>query len=206
MSCYAGSLALLHRRRTGRDSSVDSALAYTATMLQSALLQDYEGKAWNEPRGQDATGSGPLNRLYEASDGWLFLAAGDTELSRCKELADLAARSSADLDRALEDRMRSRSVAAWVESLTRAGIGAHRVVPSLAELMTDPLTQSRGLGRLEFARMQELLLRYFPSSPADVGDIGGGPGTYACWLATQGYAVHLVDPIRLHVEQAAKHR
>jgi len=50
--------------------------------------------------------------------------------------------------------------------------------------------------------MQQLLLRYFPSSPADVGDIGGGPGAYACWLASEGYAVHLVDPIPLHVEQA----
>ena len=67
---------------------------------------------------------------------------------------------------------------------------------------TEATRLSRGLGRLEFARMQELLLRYFVSSPADVGDIGGGPGSYACWLATQGYAVHLVDPSCLHVEQA----
>jgi ubiquinone/menaquinone biosynthesis C-methylase UbiE len=67
---------------------------------------------------------------------------------------------------------------------------------------TEATRLSRGLGRLEFARMQELLSRYFPASPADVGDIGGGPGAYACWLAAQGYAVHLVDPIRLHVEQA----
>jgi SAM-dependent methyltransferase len=67
---------------------------------------------------------------------------------------------------------------------------------------TEATRLSRGLGRLELARMQELLRRYFPASPADVGDIGGGPGAYACWLATQGYAVHLVDPIRLHVEQA----
>jgi hypothetical protein len=67
---------------------------------------------------------------------------------------------------------------------------------------TEAARLSRGLGRLELARMQELLSRYFPSSPADVGDIGGGPGAYACWLANQGHAVHLVDPIRLHVEQA----
>ena len=39
--------------------------------------------------------------------------------------------------------MRSRSVAAWVDVLNKAGIGAHRVVPSLVELMTDPLTQAR---------------------------------------------------------------
>jgi hypothetical protein len=36
---------------------------------------------------------------------------------------------------------------------------------------TEAARLSRGLGRLEFARMKELLLRYFPSSPADVGDI-----------------------------------
>jgi CoA:oxalate CoA-transferase len=45
----------------------------------------------------------------------------------------------------LEERMRSRGVAQWVEALNKAGIGAHRVIPSLVELMTDPLVQARGL-------------------------------------------------------------
>ena len=36
-------------------------------------------------------------------------------------------------------------MAEWVEVLNKAGIGAHRVVPSLVDLMTDPLTQARGL-------------------------------------------------------------
>jgi crotonobetainyl-CoA:carnitine CoA-transferase CaiB-like acyl-CoA transferase len=148
MACYGVALALLHRRRTGEGQFVDSALAYTATMLQSALLQDYTGKQWDEPHGQEATGSGPLNRLYQANDGWLFLAARAGELAHCAELADLvdhAGRSGAELERELEERMRSRSVAAWVELLNKAGIGAHRVVPSLVELMTDPLVQARGL-------------------------------------------------------------
>jgi crotonobetainyl-CoA:carnitine CoA-transferase CaiB-like acyl-CoA transferase len=145
MACYGVALALLHRRRTGEGQFVDSALAYTATMLQSALLQDYAGKQWNEPHGQEATGSGPLNRLYEASDGWLFLAARVGELANCAELADLAGRGDADLERELEARLCSRNVAAWVEILNKAGIGAHRVVPSLVELMTDPLVQARGL-------------------------------------------------------------
>ena len=149
MACYGVALALLHRRRTGEGQFVDSALAYTATMLQSALLHDYQGKQWDEPLGQEATGSGPLNRLYQASDGWLFLAAsmGNSagELARCAELADLAGRSGADLERELEMRMRSRSVAAWVDVLNKAGIGAHRVVPNLVELMTDPLVRARGL-------------------------------------------------------------
>ncbi len=145
MACYGVALALLHRCRTGEGQFVDSALAYTATMLQSALLQDYKGKEWNEPHGQDATGTGPLNRLYQASDGWLFLAARGNELARCAELADLAVQNGADLERALETRMHSRAVAEWVAVLNKAGIGAHRVVPSLVELMTDPLVQARGL-------------------------------------------------------------
>jgi crotonobetainyl-CoA:carnitine CoA-transferase CaiB-like acyl-CoA transferase len=145
MACYGVALALLHRRRTGEGQFVDSALAYTATMLQSALLQDYAGKQWNEPHGQEATGSGPLNRLYQASDGWLFLAARAGDLAHCADLTDLAGRSDADLERELEQRLRSRGVAAWVEVLNKAGIGAHRVVPSLVELMTDPLVQARGL-------------------------------------------------------------
>ena len=59
-----------------------------------------------------------------------------------------------------------------------------------------------GLGLLEFARMQEIVPRFLPPAPAAVADIGGGPGTYACWLATSGYVVHLVDPVPLHVAQA----
>jgi crotonobetainyl-CoA:carnitine CoA-transferase CaiB-like acyl-CoA transferase len=145
MACYAVALALLHRRRTGEGQFVDSALAYTATMLQSALLQDYEGKQWDEPHGQEATGSGPLNRLYEAADGWLFLAARREELLRCWDFRDLADRTGAALERSLEERMRTRSVPEWLKVLNKAGIGVHRVVPRLLELMTDPITKARGL-------------------------------------------------------------
>ena len=145
MACYGVALALLHRRRTGEGQFVDSALAYTATMLQSAVLHDYPGKQWNEPHGQEATGSGPLNRLYQAGDGWLFLAAPNGNLAQCAELKDLIGLTDANLARELEARIRGGTVAAWVERLTQAGIGAHRVVGSLVELMTDPLVQARGL-------------------------------------------------------------
>ena len=145
MACYAVALALLHRRRTGEGQFVDSALAYTATMLQSGLLQGYEGKRWDEPHGQDALGSGPLDRLYEVADGWLFFAARPGQLAQCAELAELAGRNGAELEQAMETRMRTRTVSAWVQLLHEAGIGAHRVVQSLVEVMTDPLAQARGL-------------------------------------------------------------
>jgi ubiquinone/menaquinone biosynthesis C-methylase UbiE len=61
---------------------------------------------------------------------------------------------------------------------------------------------TRGGGTLELVRTQELLQRYLPPPPADVLDVGGGPGVYAAWLAKQGYRVHLIDPLLLHIEQA----
>ena len=58
-------------------------------------------------------------------------------------------------------------------------------------------------GQLEETRIRELITRHLPATPAVVYDVGGGPGSYACWLARKGYEVHLVDPVPLHVEQAA---
>jgi SAM-dependent methyltransferase len=60
-----------------------------------------------------------------------------------------------------------------------------------------------GASRIEFARTKELLERFLPAPPASVLDVGGGPGAYAAWLAERGYRVQLVDPVPLHVEQAA---
>ncbi len=61
---------------------------------------------------------------------------------------------------------------------------------------------SRGSGRLERLRTQEILQHHLPEPPAVVVDVGGGPGLYACWLAAQGYEVHLIDAMPLHIEQA----
>lgn len=59
-----------------------------------------------------------------------------------------------------------------------------------------------GWFRLEYARTQELILRHLPPAPARVLDVGGGAGTYAFWLTSLGYEVHLIDPVPTHVEQA----
>lgn len=61
---------------------------------------------------------------------------------------------------------------------------------------------SRGTGHLEFARTKELISRYLPPPPAVIFDVGGGSGVYAFWLAQQGYEVHLIDAVPLHIEQA----
>jgi SAM-dependent methyltransferase len=59
-------------------------------------------------------------------------------------------------------------------------------------------------GRLEFWRTQDVLRRLLPPAPARLLDVGGGSGVHAEWLARDGYEVELVDPVPLHVEQAAR--
>ena len=60
----------------------------------------------------------------------------------------------------------------------------------------------KGIGQLERCRTQEIIRRFLPDPPGVVIDVGGGPGTYALWLARFGYEVHLVDRMLLHVDQA----
>jgi ubiquinone/menaquinone biosynthesis C-methylase UbiE len=59
-----------------------------------------------------------------------------------------------------------------------------------------------GEGKLELKRSRELLKRFLPAAPATILDVGGGPGGHACWLAKQGYAVHLIDITPVHVQLA----
>jgi ubiquinone/menaquinone biosynthesis C-methylase UbiE len=60
-----------------------------------------------------------------------------------------------------------------------------------------------GRQRIEFLRIWDLLERCLPAAPATLVDVGGGAGAYAIPLASAGYEVHLIDPVPLHVEQAA---
>jgi hypothetical protein len=108
-------------------------------MLQSLYLQDYAGKKWDEPRGLDLVGTGPLNRAYKASDGWLFLAARPGDFSG--ELAWMAGASEAELEAAFA----SGNVDSWVAKLQAAGAGAHAVVQDFRQLMEDPWVIERGL-------------------------------------------------------------
>jgi ubiquinone/menaquinone biosynthesis C-methylase UbiE len=62
---------------------------------------------------------------------------------------------------------------------------------------------SEGKGWLERRRTEELLEQHLSPPPATLLDVGGGTGHYAVWLARRGYTVHLVDPVPLHLEQAA---
>ncbi len=57
-------------------------------------------------------------------------------------------------------------------------------------------------GELERLRTLEILARALPPAPAVIFDIGGAAGAYAFPLSGQGYVVHLIDPVEIHLEQA----
>jgi ubiquinone/menaquinone biosynthesis C-methylase UbiE len=64
-------------------------------------------------------------------------------------------------------------------------------------------TRLQTVHRLEFVRTREILARYLPPPPAQVLDVGGGMGAYAVPLAEEGYEVRLLDPVEVHVREAA---
>lgn len=67
-------------------------------------------------------------------------------------------------------------------------------------LEKDRLTH--GTSELERDRTLQIFQKFLPSAPAVIYDIGGAAGAYAFVLSQQGYEVHLVDPVSLHIEQA----
>lgn len=121
-------MALYHKLRTGEGQQVFTALARTASTLQSNMLHGYEGKHWDEPGGQDAVGESPLHRIYEAADGWLFLGARPDQADEVPT----------------EEEFRTNTVEHWVQELTPLDIGVS-VIGTVEDAMTDERAVSSGL-------------------------------------------------------------
>jgi crotonobetainyl-CoA:carnitine CoA-transferase CaiB-like acyl-CoA transferase len=135
LGAFGVGLALFHRLRGGPGQHVQTSLVAAATLLQATLI--------DAPEGPAGLGSGPLQRLYRASDGWLFVGARDSERDRLAALVGIP--DAAGLDaRALEACFAGRSAREWVSALTAAGLGAHALV-SPTSLMTEPWVVAHGL-------------------------------------------------------------
>jgi ubiquinone/menaquinone biosynthesis C-methylase UbiE len=75
-------------------------------------------------------------------------------------------------------------------------IGAHYLETRESERL------SGAHGELERLRTLEILARVLPPAPAVLFDVGGAAGAYAFPLSEQGYVVHLIDPVDIHIQQA----
>jgi crotonobetainyl-CoA:carnitine CoA-transferase CaiB-like acyl-CoA transferase len=146
LATFAVGLALYHRLRTGQGQQVQASLCQTATYQQTPYVLEYAGHVSREPRGYLALGTGPLNRYYQASDGWFFLALPDLGAARLRSVdgLDLAGVPDAELERVLEACFRLAPADEWVRRLRQRQIPAQRRVP-VGELMTDAYVRRRGL-------------------------------------------------------------
>jgi crotonobetainyl-CoA:carnitine CoA-transferase CaiB-like acyl-CoA transferase len=146
---FAIGLGVYHRLKTGHGQHVNISLVETATYHSAAFLVEYAGSVHDEPRGIEARGTGPLQRLYRASDAWFFVGADSAErLCQVSELSDLADLDSVKLESALESRFASRTVGEWTTLLTKAGVGAHRA-ERVEDLMQDAWVREHGLSLVQ---------------------------------------------------------
>ncbi|HEY7466814.1 MAG TPA: CoA transferase, partial [Dehalococcoidia bacterium] len=146
LATFGTALAIYHKLRTGEGQRVSASLCQTGTYQQTPYMLRFDGYEATEPRGYGALGTGPLNRYYQASDRWFFLALPEGDASKLGGIEGLGVEGlhGMALEAALSDAFRQDVAATWVGRLTKAGIAAHAVVP-VAELMQDEHVKRRGL-------------------------------------------------------------
>ncbi len=149
--------ALLARSRLGHGQRVSITLCASSCLLQSEHLVRFPGAPPYPAGGRDFPGPGPLNRLYQAADGWVRLSAGPvTRLSELRD-AGLAAPASlagdpaspsgdpaADLTAAIATAVAALPAAEAVRRATAAGIPAARA-REVRELTDDEQLIRHGL-------------------------------------------------------------
>jgi crotonobetainyl-CoA:carnitine CoA-transferase CaiB-like acyl-CoA transferase len=147
LAAFAMLLGLYHRLRTGQGQHVGASLAHTATFLQTPYMLAFRGKRWDEPGGQQCRGFGPLERLYQASDRWFFLAARSRdELPAIEGLAHLAELADEAVEAELSACFGTQPAEEWVARLAAAGVAAH-LLTTPEEAMHDPWALSHGVSR-----------------------------------------------------------
>ena len=133
------SQALLARALGKGGSYVRTSLAMAAQLVQFPHMVAWDGRGPGaEPSGQQAMGEGPEQRIYEASDGWIFVGcrAGDGErLARAIGATDGSSGAIADAVRVL----RVREIQERLAGLPGAGAAPLR---TLAEIRADRTVES----------------------------------------------------------------
>ncbi|NHI00280.1 CoA transferase [Oceanimonas sp. MB9] len=146
---FAGGLgmavALYHKLKTGAVSRARTSLSAITNLAQVSFAFDYQGRApFDEASGRQALGNHPLSHFYQASDGWVYLDAGWSELDKLAAVEGLAGIEKAtDLGLFLTEAFRAASADYWVKVLHEADIAAARPL-SIEELREAYSRQADG--------------------------------------------------------------
>jgi crotonobetainyl-CoA:carnitine CoA-transferase CaiB-like acyl-CoA transferase len=170
---------LLGRLRQGRGGLYETSLLRAGAMLTAERSLWYAERPPLRELDAGQHGTQPLYRLYQTADGWLFLAVPRARWPALCSLLGLAADDEPDAA-TLERAFVSRSTAAWLNALGRAGLPAAPVPLDFIETFAaDPQAQSQGLaatavhpiyGDFRFigpaVRLSETPTRPNPTAPA----------------------------------------
>ena len=147
---FGAALGLLRCRRPGSAEPGDfvtTSLAQGAQLVQAPLMvETQDSQPGDEAHGQQALGDHALNRLYQAQDGWLFLAAPPSDRDKLKAIGalqdapDQVWQDEATCQAFLAERIRTQSVEFWVKVFLAVDFGCHRV-DSLADIRDRYLHQ-----------------------------------------------------------------
>lgn len=155
VAAFAVSMALLRREVTGQGDFARTSLAAAGQWLQSRFMVDFDGRPpFDEPRGRDVKGEGPLYRCYQAADHWFFFAArpGDVQrLASSDLLAGLRRVAPEAREAWLEEVFRTRPVAVWAEHLRPFDV-AVQPLRSLADLRMRSLNGPTAGATIAFQR------------------------------------------------------
>lgn len=126
----AALLALRARQVTGQGQQVFVSMLSANQYANSDDALSYAGKPPRPTLDRWVYGTGPLRRLYRASEGWLMLSAErDEDFTRLRNALgrpDLAALEGDSLAAALEGIFASRTADQWERELIAAEVGAVR--------------------------------------------------------------------------------
>ena len=150
MGCLGVLLAIYGRMCTGVGQRVQACLSRSSGLAQLPFMLGYEGKVWDEPAGPQATGYGPLDRIFKAKDGWFYLVAKDTAAIRSIPLLSGLPEDPEALSAALEARTEEGSTEAWVKLLDVPGVTVRRCRYYQAEPPEEDYARARGLTKREY--------------------------------------------------------
>jgi crotonobetainyl-CoA:carnitine CoA-transferase CaiB-like acyl-CoA transferase len=125
-------LGLLARRRLGSGQVINTSMLSTMAHALSDDMVEYEGRS-ETPRPDDGLyGLGPLWRLYETAEGWVFLAAPSRSdwaaLASVFDLPDSLRNDPEELEERLADGFRSKTAGEWERILAESDVACAEVV------------------------------------------------------------------------------
>ena len=154
LSAFAMVSALYHRDRTGNGQRVEISLVNSAFAYQAAEYFEYPGKKENPRLG--TVGHSADYRLYQTSDGWIFLSCKEPAewLKMCRALGidnlfrysdtSLRIQEDAQLNTRLESIFACGTVSEWILTLRKYGVKCSES-QSITRIHDQPQAQALGL-------------------------------------------------------------